>query len=57
MTKSKPNDEHPLEPWKEDFTSNVKPGWKDPTCQKCGMVLANRMMFVCSHSYCPSGLN
>ena len=31
--------------------------YKDPTCPKCGILLANKMAYVCQHSYCPSGLN
>lgn len=36
---------------------SAKPGWKDPTCPKCGIVLGNRMSYACGNSYCPSGLN
>lgn len=35
----------------------VKPGWHDPECPKCGLMLGNRMAYSCPHAYCPSGLN
>jgi len=36
---------------------NIKPGWRDPECPKCGLNLANRMAYVCRHSHCPLGMN
>ena len=42
---------------RNDNKPSIKPGWKDPTCPKCGIVLGNRMSYACGHSYCPSGLN
>ena len=40
-----------------DGNPNVLPGWKDPTCPKCGLVLGNRMAYACQHTHCPVGLN
>jgi hypothetical protein len=34
-----------------------KSDWKDPACAKCGIVLGNRMMYLCPHQFCPAGLN
>lgn len=32
-------------------------GYRDPRCAKCGIVLGNRMSYVCGNTFCPAGLN
>jgi hypothetical protein len=53
-------EQHPYrlpEPLPKTVEPAVKPGWRDPECPKCGIVLGNKMMYCCPHAHCPVGLN
>lgn len=34
-----------------------KKAYRDPSCPKCGLVLGDKMFYVCTASHCPVGLN
>jgi hypothetical protein len=45
-----------IEAGREDAKRSIR-NYKDPSCPKCGIILGDKMMFVCPRSHCPVGLN